>query len=631
MNIISRCGSALSRFGAFTVALVFTACGGSGGMNSNPPASSAPVPVPAASCASDCNKVLVAMTDADGDFLSYTVDVVSLELKRPNGAIVEMLPATTRIDFAQFVDLTELITVGTIPNGAYSSVTMRLDYGNADITVERGGMPVAAQAVDASGTALGVVDVKVTLDNRHHLVVSPGRPSLLTFDFNLAASNTVDLATTPATVTVTPALVASLDFVEQKELRVRGTLVSVDTAAGTYLADVRPSHVRDMRFGQLTVHTDSATVFEVNGTNYSGAAGLAALSAAGAGTITTAFGTLAKQTREFHAEVVHAGTSVPGAGVDTVLGEVVSRSGDVLTVRGATVVRDSDGAHFARGRVQVTIGPDTRVVKAGTTASPTAATDAISVGQSIAAFGTANPVGNVSKSGDWTLDATAGRVRMNPTSIFGFVKQASPGALTLQLESIAGRRVSSFDFAGTGMSPEQDADPTNYEVATSTLNLSGTSAGEPVKLIGFPTPFGLAPPDFEGRTLVDFPRLSAVLSLSWGRSGTTAPFSSQEATALVLNLGNPDIGRVHFLAVGPRVLNLLTLPASPTIVPPANEPSAYLIVMRDESLSFQGFSDFVTELGTRLNTSAMVGLTATGSYNGDSNTLTARSLVAILK
>ncbi len=392
MNTISRFCSALSRFGAFTVALVFTACGGTGGMNDDPPSSAAPPPPATADCAADCNTVYVAMTDADGDFLSYTVDVVSLKLKRPNGTIVEMLPATTRIDFAQYVDLTELITVGTIPNGAYFAVTLRLDYGNADITVERGGMPVAARAVDASGNALGVVDVNVTLDNRHHLVVSPGRPSLLTFDFNLAASNSVDLATTPATVTVTPALVASLDFVEQKELRVRGPLVSVDTAAGTYVADVRPSHVRNLRFGQLTVHTDANTVFEINGTNYTGAPGLAALAAAGAGTITTAFGTLTKQTREFHAEAVHAGTSVPGAGVDTVLGEVISRSGDVLTVRGATVVRNSDGAHFARGSVQVTIGPNTIVVKAGTVASPTAAADAISVGQSIAAFGTANPV-----------------------------------------------------------------------------------------------------------------------------------------------------------------------------------------------------------------------------------------------
>jgi hypothetical protein len=40
----------------------------------------------------------------------------------------------------------------------------------------------------------------------------------------------------------------------------------------------------------------------------------------------------------------------------------------------------------------------------------------------------------------------------------------------------------------------------------------------------------------------------------------------------------------------------------------------------------------VTELGSRLDgTSAIVSLTATGSYNGDNNTFTARSMVVILK
>jgi len=631
MLTLSRFRGALSRLGALSAFMVLTACGGGGGMGDSPSASSAPPPS-SSSCGSDCNTVFVAMTDADGDFLSYTVDVVSLKLKRPNGTVVETLPATTRIDFAQYVDLTELLTVGTIPNGAYFAATLRLDYGNADITVEKDGIPVAAQAVDASGNPLGVVDVSVTLDNRHHLVVSPGLPSLMTFDFNLAASNSVDLTATPAKVTVTPALVASLDFVDQKDLRVRGPLVSVDAAAGAYVANVRPSHGRSLKFGQVTVHTDADTTFEVNGTSYMGGAGLAALAAAGEGTATVAFGTLTTHTREFDAAIVHAGTSVPGAGVDTVLGEVIARSGDVLTVRGATVVRNSDGAHFARGKVQVTIGPDTKVMRGGTSPAEMATLAAISVGQSIVAFGAATPVSSASMSGDWALDATAGRVRMNPTPIFGFVKQASTGALTLQLDSIAGRRVSAFDFAGTGTSPAQDADPMNYEVATGTLNLSGASVGEPTKLIGFPTAFGLAPPDFDARTLVDFPRLPAMMTLTFGPNGTTAPFSSQEASALVLNLANPDIGRLHFLSVGPRVLDLLALPASPSIVPPDNGPTAYLIVRRDESHAFHDFAEFVAELGTQLNGStAMVSVTASGSYNGDANTLTARSIVVILK
>jgi len=631
--------SVLSRYGALACALVLTACGG-GGMGTTPASGNGP---PSSSC-SDCGTTYVTVTDADGDFLSYTVDVVSLKLQRASGATVETLPATTRIDFAQYVDLTEFLTAATIPNGDYVAATMRLDYSNADISVEQNGAPVPAKPVDASGNPLTTVDVTVKLDNRHHLVVAPGRPSLFTLDFNLAATNAVDLTTSPATVKVTPALVASLDLVDQKDLRVRGPLVSVDTTAGTYVADVRPFNMHSMKWGQVTVHTDTNTAFEINGTSYTGSAGVAALSAAGAGTATAAFGTLTTADREFDAKTVYAGTSVPGAGVDTVAGEVVARSGNVLTVRGATIVRDdgnmnkaseddsSDGMHFSRGQVQVTVGPDTKVVKGGTVPATTVDIGAISVGQSIEAFGKATPASTSSMSGDWSLDATAGHVRMRETPIYGFLKSATDGSLTLQLDSINGRKVRAFNFAGTGMTTAQDADPANYEVNTGALDLSILTPGEPTKLIGFPTAFGMAPPDFDARTLVDFPRLPANLSIAWGADGTKAPFSSQESTGLVLDLKNSQIGAVHLIGIGPRLVNLLTLPSSPSIVPPSSGPTAYLIVAKDASQSFADFGDFVTELGNRLDgTAAMVTLTATGSYNGDNNTFTARSILVILK
>jgi len=80
------------------------------------------------------------------------------------------------------------------------------------------------------------------------------------------------------------------------------------------------------------------------------------------------------------------------------------------------------------------------------------------------------------------------------------------------------------------------------------------------------------------------------------------------------------------------VINLSQLPASPRIVPPADGPTAYLIVMRDESHAFHDFGDFVAELGTDLNGSvSAVGFNASGNYDGDSNTLTARSIVVLLK
>ena len=130
MNTLSRIGSALARLAVFSCALAFTACGGGGGGGNDPPAASVQ---PTSSCTSDCGTVYIGLTDADGDFLSYTVDVVSLKLKRANGAMVETLPATTRIDFAQYVDLTEFFTAATIPNGAYVAATLRLDFTNAEI------------------------------------------------------------------------------------------------------------------------------------------------------------------------------------------------------------------------------------------------------------------------------------------------------------------------------------------------------------------------------------------------------------------------------------------------------------------------------------------------------------------
>jgi hypothetical protein len=66
--------------------------------------------------ATTCGALLVSLTDADGDFLSYSVDVVSLSLTRANGTVVRALPLRQRVDFAELVDLAEFVTAATIPN-----------------------------------------------------------------------------------------------------------------------------------------------------------------------------------------------------------------------------------------------------------------------------------------------------------------------------------------------------------------------------------------------------------------------------------------------------------------------------------------------------------------------------------
>src|SRR5882672_10074840 len=235
-NPRARWPARLHKAGAAAIAALLVACGGgSGDMGGSNTGGNG------TTCSGSCGSTLITMQDAAGDFLSYTVDVVSLKLRKASGATVETLPATTRVDFAQLVDLSELISAGQIPAGDYVAATMTVDYSNASITADDGaGGSVALTPLDSSGNALtGPVDLTVQLDNRHHLIITPGRTARLAFDFNLAVSNTVDLGT--ATVTVTPMIQATVVPPADLKIRVRGTLVATDTVANTYTINVRPS------------------------------------------------------------------------------------------------------------------------------------------------------------------------------------------------------------------------------------------------------------------------------------------------------------------------------------------------------------------------------------------------------
>ena len=76
----------------------------------------------------ESGEVVITITDAEGDFKTYTVDVQSIKLERTNGNLIETVPLTTRIDFTELTELSELFTIATVPAGSYRSVVMRLDY-----------------------------------------------------------------------------------------------------------------------------------------------------------------------------------------------------------------------------------------------------------------------------------------------------------------------------------------------------------------------------------------------------------------------------------------------------------------------------------------------------------------------
>ena len=209
-----------------SLALMLTACGGGSGTTAAPaPAANVDCDPNNPATHAECGTVLIGMTDADGDFLNYTVDVLSLTLETANGRVVETLPRKTRINFTDYVDLTELVTAATVPPGTYVAGTIRLDYTNAEVFVEAAGESKEAVVQDMSGNTLTQTELKIQLSNRARLVVSRGRPSLLQLDFDLAASHAVNIVPTPAEAVSEQFILAEVAPVDEKDIRVRGPLV----------------------------------------------------------------------------------------------------------------------------------------------------------------------------------------------------------------------------------------------------------------------------------------------------------------------------------------------------------------------------------------------------------------------
>jgi hypothetical protein len=582
-------------------------------------------PVPGSSCTNtSCGTAFISVMDADGDFDSYTVDVVSLSLKKADGATVDTLPVKPRIDFADLVDLKEFLTAVTIPPGTYVSGTLQLDYTNADIVVDVNGTPTHAVAVDASGNPLKTVSLEVQLDNRKQLTIVAGKPALLELDFDLLASNSIDVTKDPIQVTVQPVIVASVDVAESREARVRGPLTSVDSSAGNYHLDLRPFNLASARLGDVTVHTTSTTEFEIDGTQYTGSAGIAAMAALSTGSPTVAYGTLDVPNRTFTATRVHAGSSVAGSQFDAIEGTVVARTGSNLTVRGVTLIKKSGSVVFKRGNTTVAMGQNTKITKDGER-DTSLTIDAVSVGQRVLAFGAATESGD-----DVSLDATAGRVRMQLTHLLGNVKSigfGGAGGLTLDLSAISGRPISAFTFTGTGVSAGQDANPASYEVDTAALPLSNLDVGAPARVLGFVTPFGTAPPDFTARTLIGFRDVPSVLSVGFGITGVAAPFIIIDATTgLVIDNHNSHIDARHFIVTGPEVLDVRQLASSPTVKPDASGGTFVLGEPKTVQV-FTTFADFITALNSKLLAEKLVSISATGSYDETTNVLTAKRVL----
>jgi hypothetical protein len=484
------------------------------------------------------------------------------------------------------------------------------------------------------------------LDNNNPLAIRASRVSSLALDFNLLASNTVNLAT--AKVTVNPILVATFAPATTKQLRERGSLVSVSTADSTYTVSMRPFQTDSGALGQSVIHASGTTTYSINGTSYSGNAGLTQLATLPAGTLVVAYGVLSTADNSFTATMILAGSSVQSTRLDSIEGDVIARAGNVLTVRGATLERvGNHGVEFERGDVSVTVGAATAVSKDGTVGS--FAVQDISVGQHATFFGVVNQSSSSSSASSLSsssssssaapilFDATTGSARLMLSSLWGTVNNAGSGLVTVNLQALNGRVPTAFNFAGTGTSSASDALATAYVVSTRGLDLTGVTTNTPARFLGFVAPFGSVASgaaDFNAETLINYAATNANLLVNLGHTGVTTPFATLGVAGLTISQPVLTSSLIHTVAIGPQRIDLSTLVSGVTIAPDTSATSTQYVIGHRASHkvnSFTAFADFVAALTTDLNgTTTALGVAALGPYNGTTGVLTAAEAIVVL-
>jgi len=536
----------------------------------------------------ESGEIVIGITDAEGDFLGYTVTVESLLLTHNNGQTVETTPISTPVDFAQYTQLTEFFTAATIPAGRYTEATMRLNYSEAQIVVDDGNnQSVTIEKIqDVAGNEISSITMKVQLIGQNQLIIAPGVPAHLSLDFDLKASNSVIFDPTPS-LTVEPLLIAQVNPEKPKIHRLRGPLISVDTEQQQFQMTIRPFRQKQGRFGSFAVTSTDSTLFEIDGESYDAASGLNNLSLKSAGTAVKVFGSLLIKQRRFEATEVYAGSSVENGSKDVVSGNVIALQENQLTLRGATLIR-ADGTAIFNHDVNITVDTGSQFTKPHADNSLIGFSD-INIGQHITALGKFSQTNET-----YTLDATGnqqGIVRLRYTTLRGnVVPNTSSEGIAMSLQTIDGRSVSLFDFS-SGKS-----DPNHYQIDTTSL-LAEYDPGTALKVRGFMTANDTSETfDFTAKTLIDVSNVPAHLNVTWQHSGTTTPFTDDWPASMTLNL--TDVGRFHHLVRSGVKTDINTLSAAPTLS--AEDTGLYVIKDGASKMVFTLYANFKTSLQDKL-------------------------------
>ena len=555
--------------------------------------------------------ISVVLTDSASDELSqFEVDVSSIVLTKLNGATVSVMPRTTRVDFVELQSINELVTAVELESGAYTRVTLTLDFATAEVLLVGATTPAAIN--DANGTPItGTVDVAVDLVPGSRLFVGARRNNLFSLDLDLDQSVAVGPGNA---IRFTPVLEVQVNPANPKPIATTGILQSVDLNALTF--NVERRDITNTAIHTFTCAIAPVTVFQLSGVVQSGAGGLGSL-VGNIGQRVFVQGLFSGASTQLTALAVESGAGVPGNGQDWVFGHVVARTGPsggdaTLTVLGRSLdTGTSTRTYNTSHTVNVSLA-NTKVLRRG--AGNTLDSDDINVGQLVWIFGDLTGT---------TLDATAatGVARLLRTSVFGIATGPAVGdTLTLDVVRFDHRPVSAFNFDVSG---QVQAVPNAFTVDVTGLSTTGITTDSRIRAFAWIAPVGSIADDATAISLVDRTDAGKVLYCLWVPSSLTALSAGTELT-----LG--DIASADIKVIGDGFAPVTLTPSPAPVLKPLLTVGYYRIVQDAQVTAFADFALFKSSLVTRLASSGVFAVSALGTFEPTGQVFSALTATVVL-
>jgi hypothetical protein len=308
----------------------------------------------------------------------------------------------------------------------------------------------------------------------------------------------------------------------------------------------------------------------------------------------------------FNLQYVVAGSTLEDNYTEGITGDVIARNGNLLTLRGATLILTTDNTFgYQTADCNVLLGPGTIVTADDNPLLKNLNESSIAVGDHIAARGVLAQASSgacglsivgeaVELNSTGTSATNTGSARLQQSEAWGTLVAAAPANVVMDLSSIDYWPAAVYSFAGNGATAPV---PTAFSVNTEGLTLpAGTVPGDPVWVSGYASAFGQAPPDYLSFALNNELSVQtaggslgggvpttpgngvcgvgsqvcnpAVLSVNW-TLGTTTPFTTFSDESFIIDLSNTAITTAT-IQIGPELITMESLPSSPVIVPTPN-------------------------------------------------------------